>query len=103
MLEKIRKFASPTRRNEEGASAVEYGLLVALIAAVVVVAVCRPRLARQGHLQRHLQQHQGQHQRQHFRQLQLTTDHRLAGATPVTRPALLHLGRTGRDDDHRKR
>jgi len=39
MLEQIRKFASPTRRNEEGASAVEYGLLVALIAAVVVVAV----------------------------------------------------------------
>jgi pilus assembly protein Flp/PilA len=39
MLDKIRVFASPTRRNEEGASAVEYGLLVALIAAVVVVAV----------------------------------------------------------------
>ena len=39
MLDKIRAFASPTRRNEEGASAVEYGLLVALIAAVVVVAV----------------------------------------------------------------
>jgi pilus assembly protein Flp/PilA len=26
-------------RNEEGASAVEYGLLVALIAAVIIVAV----------------------------------------------------------------
>jgi pilus assembly protein Flp/PilA len=39
MMDKFRKFASPTRRNEEGASAVEYGLLVALIAAVVVVAV----------------------------------------------------------------
>jgi pilus assembly protein Flp/PilA len=39
MLEMIRNFASPTRRNEEGASAVEYGLLVALIAAVVVLAV----------------------------------------------------------------
>jgi pilus assembly protein Flp/PilA len=39
MMEKFRNFASPTRRNEEGASAVEYGLLVALIAAVVVVAV----------------------------------------------------------------
>jgi pilus assembly protein Flp/PilA len=39
MMEKIRVFASPARRNEEGASAVEYGLLVALIAAVVVVAV----------------------------------------------------------------
>ena len=39
MLEKLRMFASPTRRNEEGASAVEYGLLVALIAAVIVLAV----------------------------------------------------------------
>ena len=39
MLEKFRSFATSTRRNEEGASAVEYGLLVALIAAVVVVAV----------------------------------------------------------------
>jgi pilus assembly protein Flp/PilA len=39
MLEKLRNFASPTRRDEEGASAVEYGLLVALIAAVIVVAV----------------------------------------------------------------
>jgi pilus assembly protein Flp/PilA len=39
MLEKLRLFASPTRRNEEGASAVEYGLLVALIAAVIVLAV----------------------------------------------------------------
>jgi pilus assembly protein Flp/PilA len=27
------------RRNEKGASAVEYGLLIALIAAVIVVAV----------------------------------------------------------------
>jgi pilus assembly protein Flp/PilA len=39
MLEKLRLFASPNRRNEEGASAVEYGLLVALIAAVIVLAV----------------------------------------------------------------
>ncbi|MGH3507275.1 MAG: Flp family type IVb pilin [Nocardioidaceae bacterium] len=39
MLEMIRHFASPKRRNEEGASAVEYGLLVALIAAVIVLAV----------------------------------------------------------------
>ena len=39
MLEFIKKFASPMRRNEEGASAVEYGLLVALIAAVIVLAV----------------------------------------------------------------
>jgi pilus assembly protein Flp/PilA len=33
------KNLSPSRRNEEGASAVEYGLLVALIAAVIVLAV----------------------------------------------------------------
>ncbi len=39
MLETFRNFASPKRRNEEGASAVEYGLLVALIAAVIVLAV----------------------------------------------------------------
>jgi pilus assembly protein Flp/PilA len=38
MLEMFRNF-SPKRRNEEGASAVEYGLLVALIAAVIVLAV----------------------------------------------------------------
>jgi pilus assembly protein Flp/PilA len=39
MLQHLRKLASPKVRNEEGASAVEYGLLVALIAAVIVVAV----------------------------------------------------------------
>ena len=39
MLELIRHFADTKRRSEEGASAVEYGLLVALIAAVVVLAV----------------------------------------------------------------
>lgn len=40
MLEKLRNMLSPFKaRDEEGASAVEYGLLVALIAAVVVVAV----------------------------------------------------------------
>ncbi len=39
MLELIRNFFSPKRRNDEGASAVEYGLLVALIAAVIVAAV----------------------------------------------------------------
>ena len=39
MFDKTRGTARPTRHNEEGASAVEYGLLVALIAAVVVVAV----------------------------------------------------------------
>ena len=37
MLEYIRNIAA--RRNDEGASAVEYGLLVALIAAVIVLAV----------------------------------------------------------------
>jgi len=34
-----RRRAASTRRSEAGASAVEYGLLVALIASVVVVAV----------------------------------------------------------------
>ena len=38
MLEMFRNL-SPKRRNEEGASAVEYGLLVALIAAVIVGVV----------------------------------------------------------------
>jgi pilus assembly protein Flp/PilA len=39
MFDKLRGRAIPIRRGEEGASAVEYGLLVALIAAVIVVAV----------------------------------------------------------------
>ncbi|HEY7042751.1 MAG TPA: Flp family type IVb pilin [Nocardioidaceae bacterium] len=34
----IRQFSSPKRRNKQGASSVEYGLLVALIVAVIVVA-----------------------------------------------------------------
>ncbi len=33
------KFIATFVRNEEGASAVEYGLLVALIAAVIIIAV----------------------------------------------------------------
>lgn len=37
MLQFIRSFQS--RRNEEGASAVEYGLLVAAIAALIVLVV----------------------------------------------------------------
>jgi pilus assembly protein Flp/PilA len=37
MLELIRSIQS--RRNEEGASAVEYGLLVAAIAALIVLIV----------------------------------------------------------------
>ena len=39
MLEYIRSIASRRRDAETGASAVEYGLLVALIAAVIVLAV----------------------------------------------------------------
>jgi pilus assembly protein Flp/PilA len=39
MMDKFRSLTPSRRRTEEGASAVEYGLLVALIAAVVVVAV----------------------------------------------------------------
>lgn len=33
------KYIATFVRNEEGASAVEYGLLVALIAAVIIIAV----------------------------------------------------------------
>lgn len=36
MLDRLRKLMS---RNEDGASAVEYGLLVAAIAAVIVIIV----------------------------------------------------------------
>jgi len=39
MLHYIRTIASRRRDAETGASAVEYGLLVALIAAVIVLAV----------------------------------------------------------------
>ena len=39
MLNYIRTIASRRRDAENGASAVEYGLLVALIAAVIVLAV----------------------------------------------------------------
>ena len=39
MLEYIRKITSFEKRNDEGASAVEYGLLVAGIAALIVAIV----------------------------------------------------------------
>ncbi len=39
MLDYMRTIASRRRDAENGASAVEYGLLVALIAAVIVLAV----------------------------------------------------------------
>ncbi|MCZ4499599.1 MAG: Flp family type IVb pilin [Marmoricola sp.] len=39
MLEFFRKFTTTARRDEDGASAVEYGLLVAGIAALIVVIV----------------------------------------------------------------
>ncbi|MBA2774424.1 MAG: Flp family type IVb pilin [Nocardioidaceae bacterium] len=35
----LRVYVGAPRRDEKGASAVEYGLLVALIAAVIVLAV----------------------------------------------------------------
>jgi pilus assembly protein Flp/PilA len=38
-LQSMRKLSGAERRDEDGASAVEYGLLVALIAAVIVIAV----------------------------------------------------------------
>ena len=39
MLNHLRSLIAGRRNDETGASAVEYGLLVALIAAVIVVAV----------------------------------------------------------------
>jgi pilus assembly protein Flp/PilA len=36
---RVRDFARSLSKREEGASAVEYGLLVALIAVVIIVAV----------------------------------------------------------------
>ena len=39
MLKYIAKFQASLVRDDEGATAVEYGLMVALIAAVIVVAV----------------------------------------------------------------
>ncbi len=39
MLEFIRSITSSSRRDENGASAVEYGLLVAGIAALIVAVV----------------------------------------------------------------
>ena len=36
---RIRDFARSVARRDEGASAVEYGLLVALIAVVIILAV----------------------------------------------------------------
>jgi len=36
---RVREFGKKIARREEGASAVEYGLLVALIAIVIIVAV----------------------------------------------------------------
>ena len=39
MLAYIRNIASAKKRDEEGASAVEYGLLVAAIAAVIILLV----------------------------------------------------------------
>ena len=39
MIETLRHLLSPRRRDDNGASAVEYGLLVAAIAAIIVVLV----------------------------------------------------------------
>ena len=39
MFEKVLGRSADRTRDEQGASAVEYGLLVALIAAIIVVAV----------------------------------------------------------------
>jgi pilus assembly protein Flp/PilA len=39
MLAYMRNIASAKKRDEEGASAVEYGLLVAAIAAIIILVV----------------------------------------------------------------
>jgi len=39
MLAYIRNLAASKRRDDEGASAVEYGLLVAAIAAIIILIV----------------------------------------------------------------
>jgi pilus assembly protein Flp/PilA len=39
MLAYIRNLASAKKRDDEGASAVEYGLLVAAIAAIIILVV----------------------------------------------------------------
>lgn len=39
MLESLRRLASRRRGGEDGASAVEYGLLVAAIAAIIILVV----------------------------------------------------------------
>ena len=39
MLEYIRSLTAAQRREDEGASAVEYGLLVAAIAAIIILVV----------------------------------------------------------------
>ena len=39
MLDYFRKLTDRTRKEDEGASAVEYGLLVAAIAAIIILVV----------------------------------------------------------------
>ncbi len=69
MLEHIQRLV---RRDEEtGASAVEYGLLVAAIAALIVLIVFALGGVVEGGLHRHLHDDQGE--RVHDRQLQLTS------------------------------
>ena len=44
-------LATRLRRDQRGATAVEYGIMVSLIAVVIIIAVTAPRR----HLERHLQ------------------------------------------------
>lgn len=39
LMQNIRDFFAQIRRSQEGATAVEYGIMVALIAAVIIAAV----------------------------------------------------------------
>ena len=53
---RVREFARKARRDE-GATAVEYGLMVALIAVVIIAAVDPPGQQRLRHLQHGCQHH----------------------------------------------
>ena len=59
MLNLINKFV----RHEGGATAIEYGLIAALIAVVIIGAVTAGRNEPVDHLHEHI----GQHQVSHFR------------------------------------
>ena len=74
------------KMDERGASAVEYGLLIAGIAALIVVVVFAFGGVHQEHLPEHLQQ-RWQERRRHL----LTEALRFDGRGPVGSAAIVHL------------